>query len=211
MFVWISRAIILIWILFAVFVLDSGEAVKLGKMVFLLPALGALAIVEFFVWRSRMRASLHAIAGELGLRFEGGLFSSRMEGALDGFQVVLRTEQSNELGKGTCLEVRLDRATGIGCGPKRVRRRLKKAAKDIAALDVPMLASTEVYADPRWAAFVTDGGNRQALEELAERWNGAVLDDRIVACEMRGMSKREEVTLFIGAGLDVARRLRSAT
>jgi len=213
MFAWISRGVILLWILFAVFFLQTREEVVYGRMVFLAPALTLLAVVEFSAWRSRVRKSMRDLASNLGFSFRGGVFSATLEGNAEGFPVRIRTEQSNDMGKGTCLEIELGRPMRLAVGPRRIKRRLKKASgggSQLEGLPEPLASRATVFADASWRPFLENADNSATFDELVGRWNGAVLNDRVIACDTRGASSIAEISAFLQGGLRAAKRLRDS-
>ena len=180
-----------------------------------LPVIALLVIVEFVLWRIRSRRTLAKIAKRLGLRYRPGLFSARIDGEIDDpsgpLKVVLRTEKRNETGKGTCIEVHLGAPTTLAVGPERIRRRLQRAVDGAAELSMfhPDYEGVAIFAaEEPWRRFMGQKQMGKVMARFVHDRAGAVLNERVVACDMTSATNDAALSGFIDDAVEIAKRIK---
>ncbi|MBI3185812.1 MAG: hypothetical protein HYZ28_27050 [Myxococcales bacterium] len=211
---WLTRALVVGWAVFAFFFVDA-EGSWAARMAIFAPALVPVAIAEYLVLRARERAALAAAAATLGLAKRSQLLGQRLAGIYRGCEVDFRTEAGNELGKGTCLEVRSSGLEGIAVGSRCSSRVLRRAAgQNAVKLDTGQRELEAYSADSSWQAalanleliarlLVFSGGGDPARP-------GAVLGSRVLRAFYGRHQSFDEVKSFIDEAIDVAEQLRAS-
>jgi hypothetical protein len=183
-----------------------------ARTAILAPALVPIAITEYLYLRAKERAALAAAAATLGLAPKRKLLGQRLVGQYRGCDVDFRTEASNELGKGTCLEVRTSGLDGIAVGSRRSARALRRAAgKNAKKLETGQKEIEAYSTDLSWQAVLASQDLMQALLRFSGGGDparpGAVLGSRVVRAFYGRHRSFEEVKVFIDEAVDVAERL----
>jgi hypothetical protein len=211
---WLTYALLAGWAVYSFLFIDvEGRWAARGAI--LAPALVPIAITEYLYLRARERAAFAAAAATLGLAPKGKLLGQRLVGQYRGCDVDFRTEASNELGKGTCLDVRTSGLDGIAVGSRRSSRALRRVAGKNAKKLQTGHKDVEAYAtDMSWQAVLGRHDLMQMLLCFSGAGDparpGAVLGSRIVRAFYGRHQSFAEVKAYIDEAVDVAERLRAS-
>ena len=150
--------------------------------------MGALAIVEFAVWRIRLKRAAQLKAERLGLEPFKTLGSAGMSGTVDGYAVTFLTSGTNIAGKAPCLtvELNLDPKPRLGVGPRHLKRKMIKAAGTKELIQVGN--KTIGFCSETWTPFLHDKENQRVLKKFADTRHGAVIGDMIVSAYLTDIS-----------------------
>lgn len=142
------------------FVLDGDNAFL--KVLFTAPVLVPWVIVEFIVSMRKQGRALDVVAAERGWVGRFRVVGRDYRGTVDGVDVVVRTDASNDVGKGACLEVKSG-LVGLGVAKKAHKRLAKKGAGDGAVEVAWAYPDIVVFADASWQAVLKRGDVADAL------------------------------------------------
>lgn len=195
----------------AFFVVDGDH--RFLKILFTGPVLVPWVIVEFIVSMRKQGRALDVVAAEHGLVGKFRVVGRDYRGAVDGVDVVVRTDASNAVGKGACLEV-VSSVAGLGVGKKAHKRLVKKTAGDGAVEVAWAYPDVVVFADPTWQLVLKRGEVASALHAFVQDGSPNVISvvagGRVLRASYDALEDEAAVRAFVGDAVALVQLLRRA-